>query len=434
MVCAEAKFKRSLGEYCSVCEEPGHQNNATYQETCDETCVIPHAAASCSIRGCRHRCFTHPREKFRHPLPGGPAIVSRDSFNKVVGSNVPRATGHCAVNLIWQGPILAGQVFKSRNEGLLRFKEVARADPSHAGGSQWEGEPLYPQLAAGAPSSSDDGGCAAAAAPSALPVDEAAEDEDAVVSTLSSEPRLCRTDPTLPHLSRFPPGAPPGVFLAHLDAAGAPRSYGKHWPYATGTKVDAALAEIDRIRASSGSGSRTGATAEKIVVFSDGKETLEVLFEACRRARGDGSVAMILGSTAFDARMRALDKFKQQSGCHVLLLAVGACASGLTLTHANHCILLELQAHEGKELQLINRVWRIGQTRPVTIKRFVAAGTIEERMLALRKRSRGLMAQDDVGAMTVSRVDDGAAEDKSKPPPVMERDDDLRYLYGPAGE
>ena len=56
-------------------------------------------------------------------------------------------------------------------------------------------------------------------------------------------------------------------------------------------------------------------------------------------------------------------------------------------------------------VQLVNRVWRIGQTKEVTIKRFVAQGTIEERMLHLRKRTRGLLAtEDEVETMAVSSV------------------------------
>ena len=139
-----------------------------------------------------------------------------------------------------------------------------------------------------------------------------------------------------------------------------------------------------------------------------------------------------------------------------------------------HCLLLELQGHEGRELQLINRVWRIGQTKPVRVKRVVAAGTIEERMLHLRKRSRGLMAVDDAApkcrcagdqfmpsisqtkpsccgvihpsgvqdSMAVSRVGDSGEDaprgGKAAAPAAAAhaaaqqavRDDDLRYLDG----
>lgn len=168
------------------------------------------------------------------------------------------------------------------------------------------------------------------------------------------------------------------------------------------------------------------------------------MHEATLRERGEGTVAMILGTTSFAERMEALAAFKERRACHVLLLSVGACASGLTLTHANHCFLLELQGHGGKELQLINRVYRIGQTRSVSIKRFVAAATIEERMLHLRKRSRGLLAHiEDADAMAVSQVADeesvppASGGGKAKPNSAhaateqhAERDDDLRYLYG----
>ena len=95
------------------------------------------------------------------------------------------------------------------------------------------------------------------------------------------------------------------------------------------------LAEVAKIRAA----------GEKVVVFSDAKDPLEVLHEALRRSRGDGATAAIYGNcnTSHNDRMVALNRFRTSALCHVLLLSVGACASGLTLTHANHCILLELQ-------------------------------------------------------------------------------------------
>ena len=92
---------------------------------------------------------------------------------------------------------------------------------------------------------------------------------------------------------------------------------------------------------------------------------------------------------------------------------------------------------EGKELQLVNRVWRIGQTKEVTIKRFVAQGTIEERMLHLRKRTRGLLAtEDEVETMAVSSVEadessnKGGKEKSAAAGEQAVRESDLRYLYG----
>ena len=88
-------------------------------------------------------------------------------------------------------------------------------------------------------------------------------------------------------------------------------------------------------------------------------------------------------------------------------------------------------------------MWRIGQTKPVAIKRFVAQHTVEERMLHLRKRSRGLMASDDADTMAVASIEEDAnaadpAKAKGKGAKASsavageqaERDEDLRYLYG----
>jgi DNA repair protein RAD5 len=299
----------------------------------------------------------------------------------------------------WEGATLRGKRFDSKGEALEALKAAVKAAPSRAPGSAWEGEPLYPSLALPAGADAD------------------AASADATYAAVAASGMARR----LPHLSAFPAGAPEGAFIAHLEAAGAPRSYGLHWPCFPGTKVQAALAEVARVRAE----------GEKLIVFSDCKSVLEVLRDALRRARGDGAVGLILGETNFEARMETLRRFNESPACCALLLSVQACASGLTLTAANHCLLLDLQSHEGRELQLVNRVWRIGQTKPVSVKRLVAAGTVEERMLHLRKRSKGLMASEsDADQIAVSRVEEPAASGGGGGAPEQsERTEELRFLF-----
>jgi SNF2 family DNA or RNA helicase len=65
---------------------------------------------------------------------------------------------------------------------------------------------------------------------------------------------------------------------------------------------------------------------------------------------------------------------------------------GLNLVAANHVFFLDAWWNPAAEEQALQRVHRIGQTRPVFIRRFVAAGTVEERILALQARKR-LLAQ-----------------------------------------
>lgn len=150
----------------------------------------------------------------------------------------------------------------------------------------------------------------------------------------------------------------------------------------------------------------------------------QVLREALRGARGDGAVGIVLGDTSNEEKAATFQRFAESERCHALLCSARSNAEGLTLTAANHCLLLDLQDHEGRELQLINRIWRIGQDKPVYVKRLVAAGTIEERMLHLRKRSKGLMANEsDADTMTTSHVGEAGATEQE------ERTEELRYLF-----
>jgi hypothetical protein len=254
--------------------------------------------------------------------------------------------------------------------------------------------------------------------------------------------------PPIPAFGTFAESVPKearlGAFQAHLDAAGCGRAYGMHHPYALGSKLTAVLGELERLRAAHAA---DGAASGKAVVFSDSPDAMDVLHEALRRSWGDGAIARIEGTSSHEQRTVALSKFRDAPACFVLLLSVRACASGLTLNVASHVLLVELQQHEGMELQLINRVWRIGQTKDVVVKRFVSAGTVEERMLALRAKSRGLMATNDADSVAVSAVPAEAGSSTGRPATskaakaaassatadaAAERFEDLHYLLGPA--
>lgn len=60
-------------------------------------------------------------------------------------------------------------------------------------------------------------------------------------------------------------------------------------------------------------------------------------------------------------------------------------AVGLTLTAADHCFIMDIAQNSAIEEQAIDRIHRIGQARPVTVKRFVMQDTVEERLLGVRR-------------------------------------------------
>jgi SNF2 family DNA or RNA helicase len=69
---------------------------------------------------------------------------------------------------------------------------------------------------------------------------------------------------------------------------------------------------------------------------------------------------------------------------------------GLNLTEANHVFILDPWWSPSIEAQAIDRVHRIGQTRPVTVTRFVIKNSIEERILQLQERKK-LLAKSVLG-------------------------------------
>ena len=96
---------------------------------------------------------------------------------------------------------------------------------------------------------------------------------------------------------------------------------------------------------------------------------------ACERI--DGSVAAV-------DRQAAAERFNGSGTSPVLLLSLRAGGVGLNLTGANHLMLVDLHWNPSLEAQACDRVFRVGQDRPVTVHRFVCDDTIEQRIQALQ--------------------------------------------------
>jgi superfamily II DNA or RNA helicase len=80
----------------------------------------------------------------------------------------------------------------------------------------------------------------------------------------------------------------------------------------------------------------------------------------------------------------------QAGAAPIFLVSLKAGGVGLNLTAADTVIHLDPWWNPAVEQQASARAHRIGQTRPVTVYRLVAAGSIEERLLALQARKAAL--------------------------------------------
>jgi superfamily II DNA or RNA helicase len=96
------------------------------------------------------------------------------------------------------------------------------------------------------------------------------------------------------------------------------------------------------------------------------------------------------GATPAPERAREVDAFQRGEG-DVFLLSLKAGGTGLNLTAASYVVLLDPWWNPAVEDQAADRAHRIGQTRPVTIYRLVARGTIEEAILKLHGEKRALV-------------------------------------------
>jgi superfamily II DNA or RNA helicase len=76
----------------------------------------------------------------------------------------------------------------------------------------------------------------------------------------------------------------------------------------------------------------------------------------------------------------------------VFLISLKAGGFGLNLTEADYVFLLDPWWNPATEAQAIDRTHRIGQTRNVMVYRLIAAGTIEEKVMALQQRKAELFA------------------------------------------
>jgi SNF2 family DNA or RNA helicase len=72
------------------------------------------------------------------------------------------------------------------------------------------------------------------------------------------------------------------------------------------------------------------------------------------------------------------------------LISLKAGGFGLNLTGADYVIHVDPWWNPAVEAQASDRAHRIGQTRPVTVYRLIAGGTIEERIVELHRKKREL--------------------------------------------
>jgi superfamily II DNA or RNA helicase len=143
------------------------------------------------------------------------------------------------------------------------------------------------------------------------------------------------------------------------------------------------------------------ASGHKALVFSQFVGHLAILREWLDQ---QGIVYQYLdGQTEAHERTRRIDAFQAGEGV-LFLLSLRAGGLGLNLTAADYVIHLDPWWNPAVEDQASSRAHRLGQSRPVTVYRLIAADTIEERIIALHRHKRDLAEQLLQGADAAGRL------------------------------
>jgi superfamily II DNA or RNA helicase len=124
------------------------------------------------------------------------------------------------------------------------------------------------------------------------------------------------------------------------------------------------------------------------LVFSQFTSQLDLVAVALAKRGID--VLQLTGETPEAERRRRVDAF-QKGAAKVFLISLKAGGTGLNLTAADTVFLMDPWWNPAAEDQAADRAHRMGQDKPVTIVRLVARGTIEERVLDLHAKKRGLV-------------------------------------------
>lgn len=133
----------------------------------------------------------------------------------------------------------------------------------------------------------------------------------------------------------------------------------------------------------------------QVLIFSQMTRMLDILEDYCHFK--NYNTCRIDGDTSLEAREEHITEFtKPNSPIFIFLLSTRAGGLGLNLMTADTVILYDSDWNPQVDLQAMDRVHRIGQTKPVLVYRFICENTIEEKIIerqAMRLKLDSLVIQ-----------------------------------------
>ncbi|CAI5484086.1 unnamed protein product [Closterium sp. Yama58-4] len=130
-------------------------------------------------------------------------------------------------------------------------------------------------------------------------------------------------------------------------------------------------------------------TTDRIVLVSNYTQTLDLFAQLCREHKYP--FVRLDGGTSVGKRQKLVQQFNDPHADEfVFLLSSKAGGCGLNLIGGNRLVLFDPDWNPANDKQAAARVWRDGQKKRVFVYRFLAAGTIEEKVFQRQMAKEGL--------------------------------------------
>nr|WP_184188097.1 DEAD/DEAH box helicase [Micromonospora parathelypteridis] len=131
------------------------------------------------------------------------------------------------------------------------------------------------------------------------------------------------------------------------------------------------------------------AAGERALLFTQYAE-FGAMLRGHLSARFGREVLFLHGGLGKAERDAMVQRFQSAEGPPLFVLSLKAGGTGLTLTAANHVVHVDRWWNPAVEDQATDRAFRIGQSRRVQVRKFVCAGTVEEKVAAMIADKRSL--------------------------------------------
>ncbi|KAF7345108.1 DNA excision repair protein ERCC-6-like 2 [Mycena venus] len=149
----------------------------------------------------------------------------------------------------------------------------------------------------------------------------------------------------------------------------------------------------------------------KVLIFTKSVKLLEMMSHQLKVA-GYGFLQLD-GSTKQSERMPMIDRFHADRDVFIFLISTMAGGTGLNLTGANKVVIFDPNWNPAHDLQAMDRAFRFGQTRNVSVFRLLGAGSVEELIYARQVYKQQQMAIG-YNASIQTRYFSGVQGDKSR--------------------